>query len=79
MHSDKENACIEMQKHGQDEQDEQDSEREEEELIETIIGCSMTAHGALVPGFLEAVYAKALAHELLKAVLTVECEKHLTV
>jgi len=31
------------------------------------------------PGFLESVYAKALAHELRQAGLKVECEKQITV
>jgi GxxExxY protein len=35
----------------------------------------MKVHSVLGPGFLESVYAKALAHELRKAGLKVECEK----
>jgi GxxExxY protein len=52
---------------------------EEQELTEKIIGCAMIVHSALGPGFLESVYAKALAHELRKAGLNVECEKLITV
>jgi len=39
----------------------------------------MKAHSTLGPGFLESVYQKALAHELGKAGLKVECEKPVTV
>jgi GxxExxY protein len=52
---------------------------EEQELTEKIIGCAMKVHSMLGPGFLESVYAKALAHELRKAGLKVECEKLITV
>jgi GxxExxY protein len=52
---------------------------EEEALTEKIIGCAMNVHSVLGPGFLESVYAKALAHELRKAGLKVECEKLITV
>ena len=48
-------------------------------MTETIIGCAMRVHSVLGPGFLESVYAKALAHELRKAGLKVECEKLITV
>jgi GxxExxY protein len=34
------------------------------QLTERIIGCAMTVHRILGPGFLEAVYRNALAHEL---------------
>jgi GxxExxY protein len=44
-------------------------------LTETIIGCAMKVHHALGPGFLESVYEKALAHELSKAGLQVECQQ----
>jgi len=47
---------------------------EHEALTERIIGCAMKVYGALGPGFAEAVYQKALAHELHKAGLAVECE-----
>ena len=39
----------------------------------------MRVHSALGPGFLESVYRKALAHELSKVGLKVECEKPITV
>lgn len=45
-----------------------------EKLTETIIGCAMRVHSALGPGFLESVYANALAHEMGKAGLHVECQ-----
>lgn len=44
-------------------------------LTETIIGCAMKVHQALGPGFLESVYEKALAHELGKTGLQVECRQ----
>ena len=52
---------------------------EDHELTEKIIGCAMKVHSTLGPGFLESVYQKALAHELQKAGLKVECEKAITV
>lgn len=52
---------------------------EHEKLTETIIGCAMKVHSALGPGFLESVYQNALAHELRKAGLRVECEKPIQV
>jgi GxxExxY protein len=52
---------------------------EHEQLTEKIIGCAMAVHRTLGPGFLESVYQKALAHELRKAGLNVECEKAITV
>jgi GxxExxY protein len=39
----------------------------------------MKVHSVPGPGFLESVYAKALAHELRQAGLRVECEKPITV
>ena len=44
-------------------------------LTERIIGCAMTVHRVLGPGFLESVYENAFAHELRKAGLTVECQR----
>lgn len=52
---------------------------EHEKLTEMIIGCAMKVHRTLGPGFLESVYQKALAHELRKAGLKVECEKPIRV
>ena len=49
------------------------------ELTERIIGCAMTVHRILGPGFLESVYQNALAHELRKAGLEVECERRIQV
>lgn len=46
-----------------------------EALTETIIGCAMRVHRTLGPGFVESVYEKALAHELRKAGLHVECQR----
>ncbi len=48
-------------------------------MTEKIIGCAMKVHSTLGPGFLELVYQKALAHELAKAGLKVECGKPITV
>ena len=39
----------------------------------------MTVHRTLGPGFLESVYQNALAHELRKSGLCVECEKKISV
>ena len=52
---------------------------EQEKLTELIIGCAIKVHTVLGPGFLESVYQKALAHELRKAGLRVECEKFIQV
>jgi GxxExxY protein len=52
---------------------------ERRELTEKIIGCAMTVHRILGPGFLESVYQHALAHELRKANLEVECERKIQV
>jgi len=52
---------------------------EEESLTRTIIGCAMKVHGTLGPGYLESVYEQALAHELHKAGLAVECQKPIQV
>ena len=48
-------------------------------LTERIIGSAMKVHQALGPGFLESVYVKALAHELSKAGLQVECQRSIKV
>ncbi len=47
---------------------------EHADLTEEIIGCAMTVHSTLGPGFLEPVYQRALEHELRKQGLHVECE-----
>jgi GxxExxY protein len=52
---------------------------EHADLTEQIIGCAMTVHRTLGPGYLESVYQNALAHELRKAALQVECERRLQV
>jgi GxxExxY protein len=52
---------------------------EEQALTEKIIGCGMTVHSALGPGFLESVYQKALEHELRKAGLQIESNKVINV
>ncbi|GEM_PF-371395 len=57
-----------------DQDDDRESVMEHEELTGKIIGCAMTVHRSLGPGFLESVYQKALAHELGKAGIRVECE-----
>ena len=49
------------------------------ELTEKVIGCAITVHRTLGPGFLESVYQNALAHELRKANLEVECERKIQV
>jgi GxxExxY protein len=52
---------------------------EEQALTQRIIGCAMKVHSTLGPGFLESVYQRALAHELQKTGLRVECEKPISV
>jgi GxxExxY protein len=47
---------------------------EDEALTQKIIGCAITVHKTLGPGFLESVYQKAFAHELEKAGLKFACE-----
>ena len=48
---------------------------EEGELTGAIIGGAMRVHSVLGPGFLESVYENALAHELRKMGLRVECQR----
>lgn len=48
-------------------------------ITERIIGCAMQVHRVLGSGFLESVYQNALAHELRKSGLRVECEVPLNV
>ena len=52
---------------------------EQSEVTQKIIGCAMTVHRTLGPGFLESVYQNALAHEMRKAGFEVECERRLQV
>src|SRR5262245_8224738 len=52
---------------------------EHEELTRIIIGCAIHVHRTLGPGFLESVYRNALAHELSKVGLTVQCEQRIQV
>jgi len=49
------------------------------QLTEKIIGCAISVHRNLGPGFLESVYRAALAHELDKASIPFEKEKGLSV
>ncbi|MBK7296476.1 MAG: GxxExxY protein [Flavobacteriales bacterium] len=49
------------------------------ELTENLIGCAMTVHRALGPGFQESVYQNALAHELQKLGFRVACEQRIQV
>ena len=49
------------------------------ELTEQVIGAAMRVHGRLGPGFLESVYRNALAHELRKLGLEVECGRRIRV
>ena len=58
------------------EDDNKDSLRD---LTQRIIGCAYTVMNELGCGFLEKVYENALAHELRKAGLTVECQKAVNV
>lgn len=46
-------------------------------LTERIIGCAITVHRKLGPGFLESVYRTALAYELAKAGIPFKKEKAL--
>lgn len=48
-------------------------------LTEDIIGCAITVHRKLGPGFLESVYQAALSYELTKAGISFEREKVLGV
>ncbi len=60
-------------------QDLQEQFMEHEELTQKIIGCAMTVHRTLGPGFLESVYQNALAYDMQKTGLEVECERRLQV
>ena len=52
---------------------------EHESLTGAIIGGAMRVHRALGPGYLEAVYVRALAWELRLAGHAIDCERRLTV
>ncbi len=47
----------------------------EKELTQRIIGCAIEVHRALGPGYLEAIYENALAHELTKQGLRFERQR----
>jgi GxxExxY protein len=49
------------------------------DLAGVVIGCAMRVHRVLGPGFLEAVYKKALQHELLKLGHRAELEQSIAV
>lgn len=51
----------------------------EDKLTETVIGCAMKIHRSLGAGFLESVYANALAHELGKAGISYQRETPINV
>lgn len=52
---------------------------ENDPLTGAIIGCAITIHKVLGPGFLENIYHKALAHELTKAGIEYASEARLQV
>jgi len=52
---------------------------ETDALIRQIIGCAIRVHSELGPGFLEAIYASALAIELEAAKISFEREKPILV
>ena len=52
-----------------------DGDYAESELTGKIIGCAIAVHRALGPGFLEAIYEKSLALELVKQGLRVERQR----
>lgn len=45
-----------------------------EELTEKVIGCAITVHKALGPGFLESIYENALVVELKRAGMQVDSQ-----
>ncbi|MDI1336047.1 MAG: GxxExxY protein [Lacunisphaera sp.] len=49
------------------------------ELSERIIGCCITVHRSLGPGFLEKIYEEALSHELDRAGVRYERQKTIVV
>lgn len=50
-----------------------------EEISHAVIGAALEVHTKLGPGFLEAVYERAMAHELSLRGLNFECQKHLQI
>jgi GxxExxY protein len=48
-------------------------------LSQKVIGCAMTVHSRLGPGFLETVYQRALSIELAKQQIQFESEKRVSV
>ena len=50
-----------------------------DQITETIIGCAMKIHSTLGHGFLESVYANALAHELGKSNINYQRETSINV
>ena len=52
---------------------------ETEEIVQRTIGCAIEVHRHLGPGFLERIYAEALAYELEVRGLSFECERSIVV
>lgn len=50
-----------------------------EEVGHRVIGCAITVHRILGPGFREQIYKRALCLELAEAGLSYECEKKILV
>ena len=50
-----------------------------EELTERVIGCAITVHRTLGPGFLEAIYERALAAELRHNGLDAEYQRECSI
>jgi GxxExxY protein len=59
--------------------DEEDLNGDDNPLTGSIIGCAITLHKVLGPGFLENIYHRALAHEFRKAGLEYVSETRLQV
>lgn len=52
---------------------------ETDELITRVIGCALTVHRTLGPGFLESIYSSALAYEFNDQGIPFERERSITV